>query len=144
MSAVFHDCIAVLNYLFVGETKMKLSKSFFMAMVLLLASAMAAAGPPHTNVPGDAKVMQEMQQTMQKIHQTKDADERMLLMQQHMGQMEAAMTDMQEIESAQEAKPACANYMHKHAHGMMKQMMGQMQVQQEEIKRLHDHQKMKR
>jgi 2-oxo-4-hydroxy-4-carboxy--5-ureidoimidazoline (OHCU) decarboxylase len=126
---------------------MKLSRSFFMGMVLLLASAMAAAGPPHANRHGDAKIttdMQEMEQTMQKIHQTKDTDERMRLMQQHMGQMEAAMTHMQESESAQEAKPAGATHMHKHPHGMMKQMMGQMQVQQEEIKRLHDHSKMKR
>lgn len=126
---------------------MKTSKGLIVVGALVLGISTAYAGPPHANMHGDKEMqghMQEMQQTMQKIHQTKDADERMRLMQQHMVQMDAAMKELDQVEAAGGADPARAIHMHKHAQGMRQQMMEQMQVQQEELQRLHDHNSTKR
>ncbi len=127
---------------------MKMTRKLIITIAaLVVGTTTVLAGPPHANMHGDAamqKHMQEMRQTMKKIHETKDADKRMQLMHEHMTEMGAAMEQMQANDTGQEVDPARAAHMHKHAQGMMKQMMEHMKAQQQEINRLHDHSKMKR
>jgi hypothetical protein len=72
--------------------------------------------------PAEAPRMGAMQETMQKIRETEDPEERAELLEAHLNEMHAAMARM---------------------HAEMGQLMQGMQEQKRESKRLHDHRKMK-
>ena len=104
--------------------------------------------------PGDNQGMQnmmnEMQQTMQRIHQAEDPDQRMELMPKHMDQMRQAMQRMHGMMQGQGMMHGtgqqggmgmmddCRKPMTQ-MREMMRQMSEQMGAQNQEMKRLHDH-----
>ena len=92
-------------------------KSFVQVLMLC---AMAIAGP--VMAAENAGDMDEMAATMQRIRATEDPAERERLLEQHLDQMHAEMAMM---------------------HRRMGNMIEQMEAQQRETKRLHDHRKSK-
>jgi len=97
---------------------MKMFRPAVLAGVLLLAAGTVAAAEKmdHTSH------MQKMQETMGQIRATEDPEERTRLLEEHMDQMMAEMREM---------------------HENMGEMMKQMDAQQRETRKTHDHRKMK-
>ena len=127
------------------------SKIFVIASMLFAVTG-ATAGPDHAQQHGLKEQpaptmsmeahMQGMEKTMLQIQQTEDVEERMRLMREHIDQMKAAMRQMHAEEDVASGvnRPA---HRHKYPLRTMQQMSRQVDMQQKELKRLHDHNKMK-
>jgi hypothetical protein len=92
--------------------------------------------------------MGDMEKTMQQIQATKDPNQRMELMQKHMDQMHAAMREMHGMmggsgmAGGSGMMAGCQEHMPE-MRKMMEQMMQQMQAEKQEMKKFHDHTRMR-
>lgn len=93
----------------------------FALMVLMVALA-PSAGVAASSQCGSPGGMGDMAATMEQIRATEDPAERERMLEEHLEQMHSSMAQMQ-----------C----------MMGEMMGQMDAQRTETKRLHDHRRTK-
>jgi len=119
-----------------------------LAGILLLTT-----GPVFSEAAKQPDPMQEMQKTMQQIRDTKDSDKRMELMQKHMDQMHAAMAQMHSMMgnkdmAAMHGKMGDHNMANCQGHmtemqKMMQDIMGQMDAEKQEMKKTHDHARMR-
>lgn len=109
----------------------------------LILGAMAIVTPVQAEQSTTAgNPMGDMEKTMQQIQATKDPDQRMELMQKHMDQMHATMQQMHGMMGGSDMKRGCQEHMPE-MRKMMEQMMQQMQAEKLEMKKFHDHGRMR-
>jgi uncharacterized phage infection (PIP) family protein YhgE len=126
-----------------GDLVMKRNHFAQSAACGLIIGVMAAIGPVHAEqTKTDADPMQDMEKTMQQIQATKDPNQRMELMQKHMDQMHAGMKAMHDRMGGSNGMGGCKDHMPE-MQQMMEKMMQQMEAEKKEMKKFHDHSRMR-
>lgn len=115
-------------------------KSLACGLILGVVATGTAVRAEQAAMAGDP--MGDMEKTMQQIQATKDPNQRMELMQKHMDQMHAAMRDMHGMMGGSGMMGGCREHMPE-MRKMMEQMMQQMQAEKQEMKKFHDHSRMR-